>query len=650
MALEILGDPPFARDENGKLKSQIGTIFPKAQYLVTQCTIHAIQRQIYIDHLNERRRDAGQPPLTRGEESQQWDGAVDLIFEDDRILIRPNPANMPLAFEADDLLQQICSKYKIKFLYALNKQVRDAVKRRGECWRIAALPTSVKQMQEMIVASKLAISGEEIYYYNKTTGIRWLTCERFAALERLDDEQLRLHLDEIREHSERRNASGHPELDFFQAGKSFSARDFAPHDFRQLDSAALRATHAELRQKFQDAVPREFHFDEKDDVQWRNRMFNALVAQKDEVISEETLLGLSSEFFMQIQWLPGGRIDHGELIFDSTYDLADENPEDQELQQLCDERARGFIFNFVREHADLEYVNIGRVVNSLSRRHDTERRRGVYITEVKRIGVPKEIVTIIRMQKWGVREHLDDRKPLRDAMMDSDEYTEYVLDRRLGCRQLGMNLPRHVTAHKVWERYFSDWTGPNGIIIWSPYIERDYIRGIATDKVPKHLLENDQYAATLARLLGRAAAVNIIVGRCDRHGRVLFDDGDEVVVENGDGQPEEIVVADPTGTFHNFDHDLSAMARAYAEPVNRRRTIVYDPVEFAQVYIGAFQKQFRRIQADYRQRRRAFDMLFKYRQRDPNGSFAYRWEQVLARLDGTDAYALTQMIRDNLNL
>ncbi len=650
MELEILGDPPFARDENGKLRSQIGTIFPQARCLVTQRTIHAVQRHIYVDHVNAVRMQAGQPPLSREEELQHWDNAVDLIFEDDRILIRPNPDNMSLAFEADEILQQLCPKYKIKFLYALNKQVRNAVKRHGECWRIAALPTSVKQMQDMIVASKLAISGEEIYYYNKTTGVRWLTCERFAALERLDDEQLRLHLSEIREHSARRNASGFPELDFFQAGPAFTSKDLAPYDFRQLDSATLRTVHAELRQKFQDAVPREFRFDDKEDLQWRNRMFNALVAQKDEVISQDMLLGLSPEFFMQIQWLPGGRIDRGELIFDPTYDLADENPNNRQLQQLCDERARGFIFNFVREHADLEYMNIGRVENSLSRRQDAERRRGVYIAEVKRMGVPKEIVTIIRMQKWGVREHLDDRKPLRDAMMDSDEYTEYVLDRRLGCRQLGMNLPRHVTAHKVWERYFADWTGPNGVIIWSPYIERDYIRGVATDKVPKHLLEDNQYAANLARLLGRAAAVNIIVGRCDRHGRVLFDDGDEVIVENAEGQPQEIVVADPTGTFHNFDHDLTDMARAYAEPVNRRRGTVYDTVEFAQVYIDAFLKRFRRIQADYRRRRRAFDTLFKYRQRDPNGSFAYRWEQVLIRLDRTDAHDLTQAIRDNLNL
>ena len=650
MALNIIGEPPFARDENGKLKSQIGTIFPRSGYLVTERTIHAMQRQIYIEHINRNRLEAGEDPLSREEELREWEDAVDLIFEDDRILIRPNPDSMPLAFEADDLLQHICPKHKVKFLYALDRQVRHAVKQRGECWRIAALPTSVRQMQDMIIASKLAISGEEIYYYNKTTGTRWLTCMRFAALDRLEDEALRLHLNEIREHCVRHNARGHLELDFFQADKSFSSADFTRHEFDQFDSHALRTVHAELAQKFRDAVPRELRFDDKDDAQWRNRMFTALIAQRDEIVSEETLLGLSSEFFMQIQWLPGGRIEDGELIFDSTFDLFDENMDNEELLDICDERARGFIFNFVREHANLEYVNIGRVVNSLSRRQDTGRRRGVYIAEVKRDNEPEEIVSIIRMQKWGVREHLDDRKPLRDAMIDSDEYTEYVLDRRLGCRQLSMNLPCHVTARKVWESYCSDTTGPKGINIASPYIERDYIRGIATDKITPHCLENEEYAIRLARLLGEAAAVNIIVGRCDQHGKVLFDDGDEVILENGSDLPDDLIVADPTGTFHNFDLDLAATAPAYAEPVNRRRGILGNPVEFAQVYLNAFRSRFCRIQNDYRRRRRAFDTLFKYRKWDPNGSFAYRWEQILARLDRTDANALTEVIRDNLKL
>ncbi len=37
-------------------------------------------------------------------------------------------------------------------------------------------------------------------------------------------------------------------------------------------------------------------------------------------------------------------------------------------------------------------------------------RRDVYIAQVKQRGIPEEIVKIIRMQKWGIREHLNEGK------------------------------------------------------------------------------------------------------------------------------------------------------------------------------------------------------------------------------------------------
>ena len=30
-------------------------------------------------------------------------------------------------------------------------------------------------------------------------------------------------------------------------------------------------------------------------------------------------------------------------------------------------------------------------------------------------------------------------------------------------------------------------------MIWSPYFERDYIRGIATDKIPAYRFENERF-------------------------------------------------------------------------------------------------------------------------------------------------------------
>jgi len=67
--------------------------------------------------------------------------------------------------------------------------------------------------------------------------------------------------------------------------------------------------------------------------------------------------------------------------------------------------------------------------------------------------------------------------------------------------------------------------------------------------------------------LGQAAAHNLIVGRCNSQGRVVFDDGDEVVVTGAAGLPVEIVVADQTGTFADYRTDLEHFAAEYAEVV-----------------------------------------------------------------------------------
>ena len=164
------------------------------------------------------------------------------------------------------------------------------------------------------------------------------------------------------------------------AGDVFSKADFAAHDFRRLDARptegrVLRTLAREVRSP---PSRRSSGEDDPDNVEWRNRMVAALIGEEDQTISEESLLGLSSEFFMQIEWLPGGRIEEGELIFDSI--LADAGSERRRgLERLCDEKPQKFIFNFVREYGDLEYVNIGRVVGSLSQRPAFYGRRDVYI-------------------------------------------------------------------------------------------------------------------------------------------------------------------------------------------------------------------------------------------------------------------------------
>ena len=647
MTPRIIGPELFAKNEQGRLISRIATIFPEDNVVVTVPGIHFCQQEIYLDSLDRERQASGLPRLTSEERCRQHEKAVSLFVDDGAIQIRPEPDNMELVFAADAVLQRILAKPRIRFLNALNPKVRDAVKRRGECWRITPLPKHTGEMRQMIRESRVGIEGRDIYYYSMTTGTRWLTCHEFAQLANLDDGALRVHLVEIAKYCTCRNDERNREVDFFLANPTFRDKLTAV-DFATLDGPELRATHTALQQDFTSAVPPVLRRDNVDSAEWRRRMYAVLVPNSDDVASEEELLGLGAEFYMQIEWLPGGRIDGGELILDPVLEEARSQGVKTDTSTLDYRQAKSLLFNLVRECGDLEYVNLGRVGTSMARRPFPGGRRGVYVVEMKRRDSSEDILKIIRMQRWGVHEHLDDGKPLLDAVLNSEEYTEYVLDRRLACRQLGMNLPVQVVTRKISETYHGKQKRYWSTRIWSPYFERDYIRGIATDMAPPCRFEDDEFAMRFATLLGRAAAPNIIVGRQSRSGMVIFDNGDEVLVEDDRALPVDIMVADHTGAFVAFETDIYQLALAYAAPINDRIAHVARPTEFANAYVGACLIKFSQIQQEYRNRRRAFDSLFADRPRDEAGSLAFRWERVLERLDKTDLTKLEAAIRKNM--
>jgi hypothetical protein len=185
-----------------------------------------------------------------------------------------------------------------------------------------------------------------------------------------------------------------------------------------------------------------------------------------------------------------------------------------------------------------------------------------------------------------------------------------------------------------------------GCHIRTTYFEREYIHGVATDKLPVEKFLQPGYARRFADLLGRAAAPSLVVGRSFDYGkRLVFDDGDEVVLEGPDGLPADILLCDHSGAFGEYKLPLENGVAHYARPVNLRDRILPDAREFAEVYLAAFRERLHQIQRDYRKRRRAFDTLFKHTKYDEEGSFAYRWERVLGRLDHTNVDDLIQAIR-----
>jgi hypothetical protein len=649
--MKILGDPLFARDETGRLKSRIGTLFLRTPGLVTQTGIHATQRLAWIKELNRERAAAGLQKLTNEEIDAEMAHSVDLLFDDRFVLIRPDPYAMDLAFEADDLLQALVSKRKIRFLNTQNERVRKALCSRGENWRMSRIPFSAEEINRLIATARVAIDGMPLYFYNPSTGTRFLTLETFGWLASLPDDIFRSHLREIAKHCGLRNRFGHPEIDIFPPGCAFTRQAFEALNAEGLPIDALRTAYQKLLDTFRQSVPEPLQEEGPENIEWRNLMCSALISQPNAVASEEIIPGISPEFYMQIEWLPGARIEEGELIFDSVFDEVDSTPDDPELGTPGDMRAKGVIFNYMRELSNIEFINVGRIGRSLSaRKQETSRRANVYVVQVKEADKPSVEFNILRFQKWCVYEHLDEGKELIQAIMEAADYTDYILDRRLGCRQLGMNLPAKVTTGRIRETYSGINKAYHGTRCWVVYLERQYIQGCATDKVRPLRYANPEFNLRLARLLGEAAATNMIVGRSYSDKHAMFDDGDEVLVFDGQGLPDHLIVSDHTGTFTEYQFPLRVSAGAYANSVNKRTAHMRNAKAFADLFLQSFRARFEHTQQEYARRTRAFDNLFKHHPVDPAGSFAYRWQCVLKRLATTDAAELTEAIRSHIEV
>ena len=195
--------------------SRIGTLFFRTPGLVTKKGVHAMQRLMWIEAVNADRAAAGMPELTMAEEEAEIAESVDLIFTDDQVLIRPNPDRMDLALRADETLQQMVSKRAIRFLNTNSAKVRAALRERGENWRMARQPISQEDMAELILKSRVPVGERPIYYYNHTTGTRYVTAGTYEEIANLPPDAFRRQIAEVVTGLNKRNRTGHPEVDLF---------------------------------------------------------------------------------------------------------------------------------------------------------------------------------------------------------------------------------------------------------------------------------------------------------------------------------------------------------------------------------------------------------------------------------------------------
>ena len=232
----------LAKDAQGQLLSRIGTIFFKTPGLVTRKGVHAMQRVMWLDEVNAQRAAAGKPPMTEEEEDAELSQSVDLIFTDHHVLIRPDPDHMDLAFRADEELQKLVSKRKIRFLNTHWAKVRNALRARGENWRMAREPISQEDMTNLILESRVAIGCQPVYYYNRATGTRYLTAGAYQVIRNLPADEFRAQVKETVGLLARRNRMGHQEVELFPPSTPIEIRNaMKAVDVDALDDDELKA-------------------------------------------------------------------------------------------------------------------------------------------------------------------------------------------------------------------------------------------------------------------------------------------------------------------------------------------------------------------------------------------------------------------------
>ena len=651
--MKVIGEKLFARDAQGRLLSRIGTIFFKTPGLVTARGVHATQRLLWIDTLNAENAAKGLPALSPEEVAAEMDNSVDLIMTDDAVYIRPDPERMDLAFKADDELQKLVSKRRVRYLNTHAAKVRNALRARGENWRMARQPISQDDMKRLIEDSHVAIANQCIYYYNHTTGTRYLTVGGYAQISQLPPAAFREQIREVVTLFTRRNRMGNPEAEVFPTTTPIEIpKAIRAIDVDKMSDEELRAATDKIDRDWRMSLPAQLRDESVENFDWRNAMCTVLtrVSNAPEIDGSELIQGLSPEFFRQIEWLPGARIDRGELIFDPLWDEYNRT-RDPELGQICDGRVRNIIFNFMRFYRDLQYVNVGRIANSLSRRPEIEVHRGsIYILQLKETSRAEPYVAILRFQKWGVAEHLDEGKDLLQSILEANDYADYIMDRRLMCQQLGMNLPQYVGFGQFAEPYRGH-NQYNGTTVRAFYFIRAYTEGTASDKVPVGKFRNPAYAKKFAQLMGEAAAIDMIVGRLSSQDGVnTFDCNYEIVQHGADGLPESIAVIDHAGTFVGYLKSFEELIPPYANVVRRRIPYLSDAHAFSQAFIAGFKAKIEETRAKYLERKGAFDDLLVHRPIDAAGSGAYRWAKTLERLEACDPENLANLLEKAINV
>lgn len=631
----ILGPDLFSRDGNGMILTPIASVFPEFGIVVTVQGIHAMHAEIAMEFLESR---AGECETAPDLFDRVYNGAVALLLKEGSVLIRSEPGNMDGVFHADELLQRILSKECIQFTGIQLEAVRERLRRQGESWRISPTPRSVAEIVEYIRGSRVRVSTGATYYYNAPRGGRFLTYEEFMRIRpliRSEREEAVARLKEVHQLNRMTNNQGARELSFFLPVGRKLASDPLKEVIRVLEKPGTSGDPEEAERLFDEfasafaaeAGP-ELTVDGDSGVAWRTSMFCRLF-DINEKIMEEWALGLSPEFHLNVQWLPGACLSGNKACFD-----AEATP-----------RVRNLIAHFWQTSPEVTSINVGLIESSQTNRERADENREIYLVV---LGRPdgSEVIRHLRMVKWDVMHRVARGVSLKQAISETIQYRQYVYDRLRAASELGIPIP---SFNEI--RFMEDVPGLGSIPVF--FFDRQYFPGLATDKVPLARYAEPEFIVRLARFLGEAAAVGLSLGRASPStGHVFYDDGDEVLQLGPDNLPERLIMVETTGSFtdwstpvakmlpHCLDHLAEHLKKARDKKVHHQHL-----KEASNAFQQALFYEINRLKRLLRDNAARLHSLFDDRAMEPGGIRA-RWEGVLRRLDAVDTEELARIIHE----
>ncbi len=639
--LTLYGPHPLERNSRGELEYHMGDVFPELNSIIIGRGLHVT---LAMDFIEECQRRGG---CMMGEKKQQevFSNLVALVSRGEHVMIRSIPEDMERCFRAAELLRKVVPSEMIRFTGRRDSKVREAFKLRGESWKMTPRYFTVEEIIEQIRLSMVRVGTANRYYYKIESGGRLITPQKFAGIRKVigDREEFRERVCEVVDLYQRRNNNYVRELGFFAVDEDlfdFSLFEALAGYLRRCrkwgerQSARAGRMFDAASANFHASVSPELHHDDPGNSAWRCEMY----AELSEIPpTEESILGISEEFNMNIRWLPGCSIADGEVT-------KDEHIEDSASQLIDD---------FFRCYGPLEYLNLGRLMRSQSNKRAAGSYREVFIAVLKQRGERDEQIRILRKVFRGVLYYLNRGHDLEQAKRLAEGYLEYTFDRREILSLLGADTPE--VSYLSRDEYMPG-IGTVPVI----YFNRPYIQGLATDKISYNYYSHEGFVAAQAALLGSEAALNIFVGRCEPDsGNVFFGDGDELLqFESGDPMvPTSIVLADFTGTFSEVVSPLDNFIPQYSDYLVNMLGRVKVPgwkkrelFDLGEVFIGALQERFNLLKeqtARGARLRARLDELAGSRNPEIN-PVLMKWEHCRDRFQQEDIEQFTGKMRKEL--